>query len=122
MSLMATSYRYENAHHSGKLLKNASDRQTARVKQDDLYADRCAVLEMDNKLDETARWMETFAEGSIVRKLKREGKEIGEELQLAGTALVKVRQAQLKALLEEEQQQYQQELSTLGKAFYFERI
>ncbi|KAK7800850.1 hypothetical protein U0070_011160 [Myodes glareolus] len=45
-----------------------------------------------------------------------------EELALSNKQLLTVRQAALHQLFAEEHQQYQQELSRMGKAFYEERL
>eukprot|EP00794_Sanderia_malayensis_P003196 gene3196-3669_t len=122
MSLLATSFRFEKESSKGNALQKAMGRQASKVKEDEKYSDRANEEYKNSRVNEIAKWSESLEEASQRRRVKREIRGINEEVRLAGCALVKVRRAQLKKLLEDEHKQYEEELVALGKAFYVERI
>eukprot|EP00112_Aurelia_sp_Birch-Aquarium-sp1_P007039 Seg1769.7 transcript_id=Seg1769.7/GoldUCD/mRNA.D3Y31 product="putative protein C1orf189" protein_id=Seg1769.7/GoldUCD/D3Y31 len=122
MSLLATSYRFECKSGNAKAHKKALERQEASIKELEEQSVRSKEEAADKRAYDMAKWIENFEEAGQTKKVVREIKEIGEELRFAGKGLNKVRQAQLKDLLDGEQKQYADELASLGKAFYVERI
>ncbi|XP_007525419.1 cilia- and flagella-associated protein 141 [Erinaceus europaeus] len=67
-------------------------------------------------------WQTTLSQRRNPYAILRMQNTVAQELALANQQLLKVRQAALNQLFEKEHQQYQQELSRMGKAFYVERF
>lgn len=79
---------------------------------------------MRNEVKATLRasWNESLEEVSERKILVKKTEEIQREVVLANKALVMVRRAQLKQLLEEEWREYETEFHDLGLAFHRDRL
>ncbi|XP_006976341.1 cilia- and flagella-associated protein 141 isoform X2 [Peromyscus maniculatus bairdii] len=67
-------------------------------------------------------WQMTLSQRRNLYATLRMQDAMEQELALSNRQLLMVRQAALHELFEKEHQQYQQELSRMGKAFYEERL
>ncbi|XP_070542598.1 uncharacterized protein [Ptychodera flava] len=116
----ATSYRFE-AMGDRKSLQKALQRQQERIKYDDTMAERQAILKHEEDVNQKAVWNENLEEASHRRRLKDNIANMKAETKLHGKALVEVRRAALKRLLDGDLAMYEQELHAQGKTFYTKR-
>ena len=70
-----------------------------------------------NKMSTKPSYNHFLNESAERRTLKRKTEMAAKEIQLANKALLKVRRAQLKQLIEDERQQYERELNSMGYSF-----
>ncbi|KAL9967033.1 hypothetical protein ACROYT_G025189 [Oculina patagonica] len=120
--LFATSYRYEVYNPNTKTLRKALALQKSRIETDEKIAYRTEVENTVASELERARWFSSLEEDSEKRLQRRENEIVENELKTANEEFIKVRRAQLRKLLTEENMQYEKELNAIGKAFYKKRI
>lgn len=116
----ATSYRFE-ANTDNKSLRRALNRQKERIKYDELMATREGIVKSELTVNEYSQWSENLEEASEKRRFKEKSDVLCVETKVAGKALVEIRRAALRQLLDKEYENYEQELHAQGKAFYFKR-
>ncbi|XP_077989470.1 uncharacterized protein LOC144443798 [Glandiceps talaboti] len=116
----ATSYRIEAMGERKSLLK-ALSRQQERIKYDEVMAEREGILKHEEDVNQKAVWNENLEEASHRRKLKDNIDIMKKETKLHGKALVEVRRAALRQLLQRDSALYEQELHAQGKTFYVKR-
>jgi len=71
---------------------------------------------------ERARWFSSLEEDNEKKRQRKESDLVNNELKMANKEFIKIRRAQLRKLLTEENIQYEKELNENGKAFYKKRI
>ncbi|XP_066577334.1 cilia- and flagella-associated protein 141 [Amia ocellicauda] len=95
--------------------------ERSKVKKEEDMKDRKAQLDSVKAVSRQAEFHRSTQAGSAqTQRLLQRAEQT--ELRLARCALTQVRRAALQELLSREQQQFTQELHTLGKAFYLQRI
>jgi len=114
------SLRFEIADRGGSLIKSLNYEKD-RILKDELTAERVLQVEKERDVNLKANWSEALEEASQKKRFQLNKQEIKHELSYANKALVTVRRAALRELLEREHSTYEAELHKQGKAFYIKR-
>ncbi|CAK8688955.1 uncharacterized protein LOC143459478 [Clavelina lepadiformis] len=117
---MNMSLRFEVANQGGNLQKSLNHEKD-RILKDELMAERVLQVTTEQNVNLKAEWSEGLEEASRVKKHRLNKKEMNQELSNARKALVAVRRAALRDLLESDHSMYEEELHKIGKAFYVKR-
>ncbi|XP_022792322.1 uncharacterized protein C1orf189 homolog [Stylophora pistillata] len=120
--LFATSHRFEVNNPNAKTLQKALTLQKSRIETDEKIAQRTEVENLVSRELERARWFSSLEGDSEKRRERREKCLADDELKMANEEFIKIRRAQLRKLLTEENFQFEKELNGRGKAFYKKRI
>ncbi|XP_067664706.1 cilia- and flagella-associated protein 141-like isoform X2 [Haliotis asinina] len=96
--------------------------QRARIRLDEEMAEKAAQIRLEKQINERALWNQELEEKSGFKKHQENKKRIQEELRMASRAAIAVRRVALKNLMEKEFAMYTEELKTLGKTFYKQRV
>ncbi|XP_065912363.1 cilia- and flagella-associated protein 141-like [Dysidea avara] len=105
-----------------QLQKSGQAIQEERLRKDQLIETQQKQIESNVKTNLVAQWAESLDEMCERKILKRRNEEMSRELQLGNKCINKVRQDQLRQLLEKEQIEYEQELHAMGLAIHKERL
>nr|XP_026691177.1 uncharacterized protein C1orf189 homolog [Ciona intestinalis] len=117
---MNMSLRFEVANRGGSLI-NSLKVEKERIMKDELMAERILQVTTEKNDNLKAGWAEGLEEASQTQRYRLNKEEIKHELSYANKAVVAVRRAALRELLEREHDMYEQELHKIGKAFYIKR-
>ncbi|XP_074651474.1 uncharacterized protein LOC141906156 [Tubulanus polymorphus] len=116
-----TSQRYEGSFQK-KSLQKALNWQQERIKRDELMAARENTVRKEKETNLKSNWNESLQVAAENQRVKNEIKQTKGELKMAGKALIAVRRAQLRQLLQKEYALYEDELGQRGLAFYINRL
>nr|CAB3226641.1 uncharacterized protein C1orf189 homolog [Phallusia mammillata] len=117
---MNMSLRFEVENKGGNQ-SNSINVEKDRILRDELMAERILQVTTEQDVNLKAEWAEGLEEASQMQRYRLNKQVIKHELAYASKALVAVRRAALRELLEREHNVYEQELHKLGKAFYVKR-
>ena len=116
-----TSLRFETANQNEALIRSMN-REKERILKDELLAEREKQLQRESDINLKSEWSESLEEASNRKRLKHDRATIKSELSLAKKSIVAVRRAALRNLLEKEHELYENELHSMGRAFYVKRV
>ena len=105
-----------------KTLIASLKREKERILQDELLAQRILQLETESKINLKAEWSESLEEASQRKRMRQDRINAKSELSFANKALIAIRRAALRDLLEKDHDVYEKELHAMGRAFYIKRM
>nr|XP_039264786.1 uncharacterized protein C1orf189 homolog [Styela clava] len=117
---MNMSLRYEVPNPRGHSVSKQKIEKD-RIMKDELMAERIKVVQTELDVGLKAAWAEGLEEASTIKRYDMNKEENASQLYKTKRALVSVRRAALKKLLETKYEQHEREIHKQGMAFYKKR-
>ena len=116
-----TTLRYE-CNWKGNAMQRQRNLQKERIKQDEIIDRKIKKTKQINDLNLQAEWMENMETTRNISMQRKNRTDMKFELKMADRAILKVRRAELKKVLEEEEADITRRLDEKGLVIYHERV